>query len=717
MKKKKWSLRAKIMFLSVGLVFLAIVAFATVSIFELKLLLGMIDVSSQSQNEVIKDASDDKLWEYLIYDVMNSANVAAKRIDGEVWTAGHDLEMLGRQVGDIFRHPERYNEVDFDQLKKEDRTDFEAYLFFAEGAKQDNEESLIMARKLANLVPMMEEIIVGNEFFTSDCYIALPSGITLGVDDYKNDKYNADGSIKTYDPRQSEWYKEAVNTGKPYFTSVVKSDLHNNTGVEIGVPVYVDNELVAVINGLIPLNVIQNEAESESYSLADFKIIVSDEGMLIYSPRTSGELAMDDLSKDLRQSTNKELRSVIEDALTLVSDYWLIQVDGDYFFACYCPISTLDWTLIMFLDENALEDVPAELMDKIDVAREDVFKSYQSKFRHTSFIVVSVMAFLILAAIVLASVFSRRLVTPLDEMTKSVKDMSGDDISFAMQEVYETGDEIEVLANTFSDLTDKLKLYIAENAKITANKERIDAEMALSNKIQGAMLPRKFPAFSDRNEFDLFADMVPAREVGGDFYDFYLLDSDHLILVVGDVSGKGITAALFMVMAKYILQSQIMLYKGNIEEAVLEANSLLMEDNAVRLFVTVWLGVLTISTGHLVYVNAGHTYPIISRAGNDFEMVKDIHGVPLATRKRMKLTLNETDLGHGDTIYIYTDGMTETVNHDMEMFGMDRLVEVLNQNKDKSVKEMDEAARKAVLEFSGEEEQFDDMTSLVFKYI
>ena len=214
MKKKKWSLREKIIYLSVGLVFLAIVAFAAISIFELRLLLGMIDVSSMSQNEVIKEASNDKLWEYLIYDATGSANVAARTIDGELWTAGHDLEMLGKQVEDVFRYPDRYSEIDVEQSSEHDENGFTARIFFAKGAEKNNEESLIMARKLANLAPFMEGLITGNECFTSDCYIALPSGITLGVDDYSDDILNPDGSVKTYDPRQSEWYQEAVRTGK-----------------------------------------------------------------------------------------------------------------------------------------------------------------------------------------------------------------------------------------------------------------------------------------------------------------------------------------------------------------------------------------------------------------------------------------------------------------------------------------------------------------------
>ena len=302
-------------------------------------------------------------------------------------------------------------------------------------------------------------------------------------------------------------------------------------------------------------------------------------------------------------------------------------------------------------------------------------------------------------------------------MTARVKSMDGDDMSFEMESVYETGDEIEVLAGAFHKLTYKLKDYISEVARISAEKERIDTEMKTANKIQDSMLPRIFPAFPERSEFELFADMKPAKEVGGDLYDYYFLDDDNLAMVIGDVSGKGITAALFMVMTKHIIQSQMMFRDGDVTAAIQGVNTLLMKENAAGMFVTVWLGVLNIPTGHLTYINAGHEYPIIYRNNEQFSLFKDQHGVPVACIKNIKTKLNEIDLSPGDVLYLYTDGITEATDKDLKMYGHERVIEVLNNDPKASVRQLDEAVRADIEKFVGEEEQFDDMTTLCIRYL
>ncbi len=547
MKNKSKSLREIILLLCTGIVFLAIIVFAAIGVAQLDMLLGMIERSSESENQVIKDESEDLVWEFLLDDVIGTIDSAARETDGELWTLRHDYIVLGKQVEDVFIHPDRYQEVELSPLSKNTVSKYVPQLLFAEWADQSDDKNMSMIRKLACLTPMMEQIIEGNDDFTTNCYIALPCGITLALDNKPEDMLNPDGSSKYYDATKRDWYRGAVSTGKPYFTSVENSFFHKTTGMGSGFPIYVNGELVAVLHGFTRLETLQDRAEQIQYSLSEFTILVSDEGQLIYSPNTSGELAMDEnLSKDLRKTSNPELKQLIDYALSLETSFEMVNVDGKYYYACYAPIKTLGWTQIMFISCDELDDIPLHLLEEMDGARDRVYKDYVKRFRLASLVIIAAMAVLIFVAVILASVFSKRLVTLVDVMTERVTAMTGDDMDFKMESVYKTGDEIEVLANSFSGLTDKLKAYLVENAAITAQKERIDAEMALSSKIQDSMLPRKFPPFPDRSEFELFVDMKPAREVGGDFYDFYFIDDDHLALVIGDVSGKGITAAHFM---------------------------------------------------------------------------------------------------------------------------------------------------------------------------
>ena len=238
----------------------------------------------------------------------------------------------------------------------------------------------------------------------------------------------------------------------------------------------------------------------------------------------------------------------------------------------------------------------------------------------------------------------------------------------------------------------------------------------MAAEIQVSFLPREFPAFSDREEFELFASMVPAKEVGGDFYDFFLLDEDHLALVMADVSGKGIPAAMFMVMAKDKLRHSVKKHGTNVSEAVMEANEELCRENEAGLFVTIWVGVLTISTGHVDYVDAGHDYPAIYRAGKRFKIDRDVHCAMAGIMSGAEFPSGSFELHAGDVLYLYTDGVTEATDATDEMFRMERMLDVLNQNPDAPVEKIDAAVRAAIADFVKEAPQFDDLTMLALTY-
>ena len=245
--------------------------------------------------------------------------------------------------------------------------------------------------------------------------------------------------------------------------------------------------------------------------------------------------------------------------------------------------------------------------------------------------------------------------------------------------------------------------------------DRLDQELKLAADIQLSMLPMNFPAFPDRKEFDLYASMRPAKEVGGDFYDFFLIDEDHLALVIADVSGKGIPAALFMMISKTLIKNQMM--SGCDPAAALErVNQQLYERNSSMMFVTVWLAVLEISTGKGIVCNAGHENPALRRENEDFELLKYKHGKIVGVSKSAKYENREFELGPGDSIFVYTDGVPEATNDAMELFGEDRLRETLNRKPGAQPEELCRAMLQAVDDYAGSAPQFDDITMLAIKY-
>lgn len=279
-----------------------------------------------------------------------------------------------------------------------------------------------------------------------------------------------------------------------------------------------------------------------------------------------------------------------------------------------------------------------------------------------------------------------------------------------------TRDELEELWQNMTDMEQDMNETMRRLRTVTAEQERMEAELSIAAQIQEGMLPRQFPAFPDRTEFDIYASMTPAKEVGGDLYDFFLLDEDHLAMLIADVSGKGISASLFMVNAKALLKNQIILSGDNVVEICEKVNRRLIEQNEAMLFVTVWLGVMQISTGEIAYVNAGHEYPAICRNGEAFAVEKDMHSGPLAALETMRFKAGAITLRPGDTLFCYTDGVTEATDSKETLFGTERMLQALNRRPDACPKELDETVRASIAEFVGEAPQFDDMTILCLKY-
>ena len=275
--------------------------------------------------------------------------------------------------------------------------------------------------------------------------------------------------------------------------------------------------------------------------------------------------------------------------------------------------------------------------------------------------------------------------------------------------------EIGELTKDIIELTEEIDNYVDEIETITSEKQRIESELDMARRIQLSMMPNLFPPFPERKEFYLHAYVDPAREVGGDFYDYFFIDDDHLCLVIADVSGKGVPAALFMMAAKIILKSSAMQGKSP-AEILTATNRAICENNPQDMFVTVWLGVLELSTGNLTAVNAGHEYPAVKRADGRFEVIKTKHSLFIGGMDDVTYKEYELDLKPGDKIFVYTDGLPEATDSAGEMLGMDRMTDALNEYLDEKQRPLIEGMRESVNKFVKDAEQFDDITMMCLEY-
>lgn len=362
-------------------------------------------------------------------------------------------------------------------------------------------------------------------------------------------------------------------------------------------------------------------------------------------------------------------------------------------------------SVILDEDGNAIAEIQY-ILDMSDV------RSYLYSFLNSMIVICFGIVALV---IIIYIVFVRNMVTkPIGKLTSFTEEITRTN-SFENQEIdINTGDEIESLSQSFSFMLKELSEYIANLSKMTAEKERIGAELDVARHIQASMLPCIFPPFPERHEFDIYATMTPAKEVGGDFYDFFFVDSNHLALVMADVSGKGVPAALFMMISKTLIKS--IAQNGLSPAKVLEkVNNQLCENNEAEMFVTVWLGILEISTGKMKCVNAGHEFPAIMRKGGNWELYKDKHGFVVAGMENAKYKEYELEFHPGDKLFVYTDGVAEATNVNNELYGTERMITALNKAKDKQVKELLESVHGDVDAFAGDAEQFDDITMLTLK--
>ena len=306
-----------------------------------------------------------------------------------------------------------------------------------------------------------------------------------------------------------------------------------------------------------------------------------------------------------------------------------------------------------------------------------IMKEIEIQRRYRS---IAAMGYQILLSVICSVAILFFVLKPLKTVQENIRQYKDEKNSAKVRkklELINLNNEIGELASDVIELTEEIDDYLVKMSRITAEKERIGTELELAKQIQFSMLPHIFPPFPDRGEIDLYALMDPAREVGGDFYDYFMTDDDHLCLVIADVSGKGIPAALFMMISRIIIKSCAMLVQSP-GEILERANNSICEDNMTDMFVTTWIGILELSTGILRTANAGHEYPAIRHADGDFELIKDAHGFVIGGMEDLKYAEQEILLEPGSAVFVYTDGVPEATDQFGNMFGTKRMLGALN---------------------------------------
>ena len=378
--------------------------------------------------------------------------------------------------------------------------------------------------------------------------------------------------------------------------------------------------------------------------------------------------------------------------------------------------------IIYSIYDEEEEKIIGYLVAEPDVMYQQVTTMAQLALFSLVFAVLEILIMAIFIVFIYKKI-KKRIISPLGKVKDATEDFVKLSHNDANPENWEFNkpklkrhDEIDIVNDSVAYMARDMSEYMQTILDEAKEKQRIGTELELAAEIQMGALETKFPAFPNITNVDIYAQMTPAKEVGGDFYDFFPVDDHHIGLVMADVSGKGVPASIYMMIAKIILR-QIAMMGYSPKDTLIRLNDQISENNQNSMFVTVWFGVLDVNTGHVVASNAGHEYPVIKTKAGQYEIMKDKHGMPIGAMSGVKYREYEFDVEKGGALFLYTDGAPEATNADTELFGMDRVVESLNRNCDATAKDLIDSLKKDIDEYVGDAPQFDDLTMMSIRML
>ena len=705
-------IRRRIFILILAIMILMTVAFAALLNTLKESFYFSVSLSSAVQSISLAEAAGD-VMESMIQDSMESQVMLESLVIDDMFRqlSGH-VSLLADYVTEGFAEADTFEGK---QMLSPDKfragTLCSQYLLASSASLTDPMVKRDLA-VMSDLTDFMESL--ARTGWLDSCIVSTPSGITVITDNKPESKVDANGPV-SYDGRTRAWYIKAVETGSVCFTDVEQDYFTDNIGVVCACPIYIDDQLAAVVAADLFLNKLE-EKFSDLEDENGFVFVINHNGQVIYSPKQSGILKtrVSENAVDLR-SPGSGLSAFITGVLEGRTDTMSVDVEGKDYYMSGSLMPTLGWAVITVENGSVVHEPMDALEKRVVNAMMQSTGSLEDMVNQTIGVGLLILSAIFLGGCVMALIISAHITKPIRLMTGKLKSLKGNDLDFVMDKTYLTHDEIEVLARAFEELSQRTKLYIEEITQITSEKERIGAELNVATQIQADMLPSIFPPYPDQTEFDLYATMTPAKEVGGDFYDFFMTDGNHIALVMADVSGKGVPAALFMVIAKTILKNRAML-GGTPSEILSDVNAQLCDGDRTQLFVTIWLAIIDIRTGKGIAANAGHEHPALSRNGKPFELVVYRHSPVIGMMDDIRFAEHEFQLNPGDTLFVYTDGVTEANDAQGHLFGDDRLIEALNTDPDVPPESVIENVRAGIRSFVAGSEQFDDITMLCFKF-
>ena len=604
----------------------------------------------------------------------------------------------------------------------------EAYIHYGPRLRQAGIDESLKAQiskqvAMGKLLAMLSEAYAA---YDASLFISPKEGYIICVDTVRGGGQveMTEAFLFGYEPAERPWYQAALDsagTGQAVFTNVYMG-ASGALIVDCVKPYYHDGSLAGVVGIGCALPVIAEIVESAKVGEAGSSFVMDKAGRVIFSSKQEGPLAGISEDTDLRQVANAGLAQAAQAMAAGESGLRTVELGGEKYFMAFSPLKSIGWSFAVLLSAETVV-APARNV------REDMLRQVDSfDAAMTVIFALILLGLLLLLLLLLALLFpksaqmARRFTEPLYELEGGVREIAAGNLSQRLQ--VRTGNELEALADDINFMAARLKEYTENLAAAVSERERIKTELALASSIQAGMLPATDAELAGKGRYGLAAAMYTAKEVGGDFYDFYMLSERQLAVTIADVSGKGIGAALFMVVAKTVLKN-MMLSAANSASggapdfgaAMERANRRLCEGNEKNMFVTVFFGVLDILSGDFRYVSAGHNPPVVLSAGQPAYLRQKKKSAVLGVIEEVRYNEYHLQLAPGDMLFLYTDGVTEAMDEEGGLYAAERLQAALAACGGKDAEGTLAAVREDVARFVGKAAQSDDMTMLGLRYL
>nr|WP_239476401.1 SpoIIE family protein phosphatase [Megamonas rupellensis] len=719
--KKSISIRKRILTVLLSSCLLSIIL---TSLIAFKAIYDTRELTLSIGNEIIFQAaenSQEALIQRAKLALEQTAFDKANELDENLGKVKKDVIILSNMMTNIASNPEEYHSRNIFEPSKNDIDKITAQLLFS--SEVVDKSSPILRQEIgltANIQDFLIQINTNSNVIISS-YVASKNGFTIMVDRFAGRKFqNSDIKPDFYNATSRPWYIQAKKEDKTIFTDIVIDALGGGPCIICATPYYANGQFAGVVGMGTFLDNINEIILNTKIGDNGFGFVINKQGQIIASPHTTGDLITGiNNIKDLRQSTNISLADAVQKIINEKAGLTEANIDGKDYYLAYAPMKNTDWYFVTAMEVDTVIAPAKETHENIINIATEYMDNLSEKTKMTVIGMIISISILLFFITYIGWSLADYLTKPIRQLSKGVQQIAMGNFNGKLN--IHTGDEIESLAISFNAMTTELQTYIKNLEQITAEKERIATELNVATNIQKNMLPCIFPPYPDRKDFDIYAVMYPAKEVGGDFYDFYLLDENHLVITIADVSDKGIPAAMFMVITKTILKNfaMSMTSPDDFSAVVQCANRQLCENNEEMMFVTVFMGMLDLKTGKFIYVNAGHTPPMIRHKHKDdstFEYLPVEKNCVLGINEEAQFKQQEVYLKQGDELFLYTDGVTEAINKEKKLYSIERLYSNLNKiNQKSSCQDILRDVKLSIDEFAQGMYQSDDITMLAIK--